>query len=77
MIVQIDRWNDLREVDDNQLLLRVDPIGGVIRASPGELPDRAGQPGGSRVMREREAQTKALAGTKVNTIHVVTDHRFD
>ncbi len=77
LIIQVDRWNDLREIDDDQLLLGVDPIGGVIRAGPRELSDRAGKPGGGRVMCEREAQTKALAGTEVNAVHVVTDHRFD
>ena len=33
---------ELREVDDDQLLLGVGPVGGVIGAAPAELTDRAG-----------------------------------
>jgi len=45
-VVHVSRGNHLGEVDDNQVLDRIDPVGGVIGAAPAELAPSPGCPSG-------------------------------
>src|SRR6185312_17176252 len=76
-VVELACRQHLREMHHDELLARIDPVRGVIRAAPSELAHRPRLAARTFIGHDRETEPEADAVAKRHTAQVIARHELN